>query len=227
MANNIVNLLNPTDNETIIEIGPGQGILTEIILKKNFNNPFITIEIDRESVVYLQNKFNNLIIIQEDILHYHFPQNPLILIGNLPYNISSSILFKMLENHLNIRQCVFMLQKEVVERIVAQIGTKEYGILSVLLGTFFEMKKEFIVSPTVFYPMPKVDSAILTLNRHPTFPIVNFNNLKKVVKTAFGQRRKMLNNTLKSLNLTIPESLKKLRPEDISITDYIQLSAQL
>lgn len=223
-AQKIVNLLPQSDIHTIIEIGPGKGILTQFLCQ--LSNSVLALDIDKESIEYLKNHFHspNLTILEQDILSYSFPNKPIFLIGNLPYNISSPIFFRIIENYEKIDFAVVMIQKEVAERITAQPGSKIYGILSVFLGLYYESQLEFIVKPGAFFPPPKVDSAVISLRKKSIIPNFNQKNLFKIVKTAFQQRRKMLGNSLKTLSFILPERFKTLRPEQLSVDDFLELS---
>lgn len=213
-----------------IEIGPGKGVLTQFLLQKNEYN-LTAIEFDAEAVEYLHENLPQIEgkIVNIDFLKYDISKNfkyPLLAIGNLPYNISSQIFFKLIDNKDIIPQAVFMIQKEVAERIVAEHGSKTYGILSVLLQTFYDVEYLFTVSEKVFAPPPKVKSAVIRLNRKKTdYEISDFKLFKKIVKTAFGQRRKMLRNTLKSVLDTskIPDEILKKRPEQLSVEQFLEL----
>ncbi len=223
-AQKIVNLLPPSDAHTIIEVGPGKGILTQFL--QELPNSVFALDIDSESIEYLKKHFTstNLTILEQDILTYCFPDSPIFLIGNLPYNISSPIFFRIIENYEKIDFAAVMIQKEVAERITAKPGSKTYGILSVLLGLYYEPKLEFQVKPGAFFPPPKVDSAVITLKKKHNIPNFQQDKLFKIVKTAFQQRRKMLGNSLKSIISELPENYKTLRPEQLSIEEFVKIS---
>jgi len=216
----------------VLEIGPGKGILTKHLLKLADKN-IHAIEIDRESVEFLQ--LNKILqrphLIEGDFLNLQvtdlFP-DPFILIGNFPYNISSQIVFKMLENHQLIPYMAGMFQKEVAYRIASQPGTKEYGILSVLTQAFYDVKVEFKISPGAFFPPPKVDSAVISCKHKPNLELgCSEKKLFDVVKTAFNQRRKTLSNSLHKYNLKeafLNHPFAKLRPENLSVGQFIELT---
>ncbi len=219
----------------VVEIGPGTGVLTQYLL----TNPDIdlkVVEIDRESVVYLSDHFPLLKdrIISGDFLELEieneFPQN-LIIIGNFPYNISSQIFFKILDHHNQVSQVVCMIQKEVADRIAEKEGSKTYGILSVFLQTFYDIEYLFKVPPGVFFPPPKVMSAVIRLVRNQREKLDCDEVLyRKVVKQAFQNRRKTLRNALKSLNLF--PSIYKLdlmdkRAEQLSVEQFIFLTKEI
>ncbi len=230
IAQKIVNSLTAAGEDTVVEIGPGQGILTQFLME-SFPNLWL-IEIDPEAANFLRKKFDatRLQIKLTDILKWDIEKDipeDSFFVGNLPYYISSPIFFKLLENIAYIQEGVFMIQKEVAERICAEKGNKTYGILSVLLGAYFDMKYLFSVSPKVFSPPPKVTSGVIYLKRKPTTPDIAFNQFKFVVKRAFNQRRKTLKNALKGLEFEYFENLDQLYPlraEQLSFQDFILLT---
>ncbi len=217
---------------TVCEIGPGTGILTQLLLERNNLQQLTLIEIDTESVNYLHHHFadERLLILEADFLQCEpeklFPGN-FALIGNFPYNISSQIFFKVLENRNRISEVVAMIQKEVAERLTASPGSKTYGILSVLLQAWFHIDYCFTVNETVFFPPPKVKSAVIRLQRNSTNSLACDETLFfKVVKTAFGQRRKTLRNALKPFlkNRSANHSLLGKRAEQLSVSDFTELT---
>lgn len=222
----IIAVIAPKFDDTLLEIGPGQGAMTLPLLEcvKQLN----VIEIDRDLIALL-NSFgkDNLIIHQGDALKFDLSTlpNPIRVVGNLPYNISSPILFHLLENRDKVMDMTFMLQKEVVERIVAKNGSKTYGRLSVMIQAFFKAELIFIVAPESFDPAPKVDSAIIYLKPLPQSKIENMAVFKKIVKISFSQRRKTLRNCLKSL-LTQEQTAIDLsqRAEMLAVQDFITLA---
>lgn len=231
VAQKITDSLSYQNYKTILEIGPGMGVLTQYLLKKD--SEIYVIEIDKESVSYLRNHFSDL---QNKIIEGDFLKLPLhqlfndsfALIGNFPYNISSQILFKTLENKELIPEVVGMFQKEVAERIAAKAGNKTYGILSVLIQAFYEVEYLFTVNEDVFTPPPKVKSAVIRLTRKKKLEIdCDEKMFRLVVKTAFNQRRKTLRNALKSIPLKDEQKVKpylSLRAEQLSVDDFIQLT---
>jgi len=223
------------DTETIIEIGPGTGVLTEHLKDKNFKR-IILIEVDQESVSFLLQKYKQkqIDIIEGDFLKIDLKDltgEDISIIGNLPYFISSQIFFKILDQRKQVKEVVCMIQKEVAERICADHGNKTYGILSVLIGAFYDTEKLFTVSPGVFRPPPKVDSAVIRLRRKEKIELVcNEELFRRIVKQAFQNRRKTLRNALKPIFL--PEELTRLevfnqRAEQLSIEDFIQLTLKI
>ncbi len=219
----------------VLEIGPGMGVLTQYLPHKT--GKVYLIEIDRESIAYLKNKYPLLEpnIIEGDFLKYDlksvFGDSPFAIIGNFPYNISTQIVFKALEHRNQIPFFSGMFQKEVAERICEAPGTKKYGILSVLTQLFYTATYEFTVPPEVFSPPPKVDSGVLTLKRKENYSLdCNEKLLFKIVKMSFQQRRKTLRNSLKTLQLPInltEDSIFDMRPEKLSGDDFIGLTQKI
>lgn len=219
----------------VLEIGPGMGVLTKYLLKKDTD--VHVIEIDTESVTYLEEHYPALEgkIHEKDFLKYDiseiFGNEQFAIIGNFPYNISSQIVFKMLELREYIPEFSGMFQKEVAQRICEKEGSKTYGILSVLVQAFYEASYLFTVPPSVFNPPPKVDSGVLRLSRKADFSLpCNEKLFFRVVKTAFQQRRKTLRNSLKIFDL--PEDIKEdsifgLRPEQLSTARFIELTQKI
>ena len=235
IAQKIADLHQNQSCENILEIGPGMGVLTQFLIPKIKNLKLV--EIDTESVTYLNNKYPEL---QKNTLNEDFLKMDLSktfdgqnfgIIGNFPYNISSQIVFKALEYSQHIPFFCGMFQKEVALRICEKPGTKTYGILSVLCQPFYRTQYHFNVSPPAFSPPPKVDSGVLSLKRKNNL-IMNFDEklLFKIVKTGFQQRRKTLRNSLKSLNipkLILEDSIFDLRPEKLSAAQFIELTKKL
>jgi 16S rRNA (adenine1518-N6/adenine1519-N6)-dimethyltransferase len=231
IAQKITGALSCRGYDQVVEIGPGMGVLTEFLLE---NNNFSTalIEIDRESAEYLRERFPGISdqLSEQDILQFSFSLNydkPVAVIGNFPYNISSQIFFKILENKNLVTEIVCMLQKEVAERITSPPGSKVYGILSVLLQAFYDTELLFSVGPRVFIPPPKVQSAVIRLTRKTNYNLdCNEDLFIKFVKAGFNQRRKMLRNSLagflKDKNADF-ELLSK-RPEQLGVQEFIRLT---
>ena len=227
IASNITDLLSK-DIKNVVEIGPGMGMLTQFLIK----NDYITqvVEIDPESVCYLKANYPELNIYEGDFLKLNlekeYPFN-FSLIGNFPYNISSQILFKAFENNNQIDEIVGMFQKEVAERIVCKKG-KARGILSVFLQAFYDIEYCFTVNENVFHPPPKVKSGVLKFKRNKRAGLsVNKNKFKKIVKSAFNQRRKKLCNALKTFTLIHEKeitNLMHLRAEQLSVDDFIKIT---
>lgn len=236
IAQDIVNaLFFKQDSKKIdcLEIGPGQGVLTNFLLKKDEYNLKVA-EIDSEAIEYLKINIPKVAdkIIEGDILKLNFSKHfkaPLLVIGNLPYNITGPIFFKLLENKEMIQQAVVMIQKEVAQRIVSPPGSKVYGILSVLLQTFFKTEMLFTVGPELFNPPPKVYSSVIRLTKLEKQPAISdFKRYKNIVKAAFNQRRKTLRNAIKFYDTTqIDKSLLAKRAEQLSVKNYLYLYEKL
>lgn len=231
IAQKIANSLTHQEYGQVLEIGPGMGVLTQFLLQKE--SEIFVIEIDSESVAYLKKNFPKLNehIIAGDFLK--LPLNdiftePFALIGNFPYNISSQILFKALEHREIIPEIAGMFQKEVAERVASKPGNKNYGIISVLLQAYYDIEYLFTVSEHVFTPPPKVKSGVIRLIRKEQQTLAcNEKLFKRVVKTAFNQRRKTLRNALKSITLVDEKKAKPylgLRAEQLSVDDFVQLT---
>lgn len=222
--------LNPAKN-TVLEIGPGTGVLTQFLSKKE--NVSLTLsEVDRDSIEYLKKYYPSLKDrIVGDFLELELDklfQEPIHVIGNFPYNISSQIFFKALDHKDQVVQIVGMLQKEVAERIAARHGNKTYGILSVLLQAYYDIEYLFKVPPGVFNPPPKVMSAVIRMTRNDKKELGCDEVLfRKVVKQGFNNRRKTLRNALKPLNLPAEISALELldkRAEQLAVSDFISLT---
>ena len=231
IAKKVVDSLSLSNYFNVLEIGPGTGVLTKYLIKKNINLKLV--EIDNESVEFLKThlSIDPLIILQHDFLKLDlsnvFSEN-FAIIGNFPYNISTQIIFKVLENKNNIPELIGMFQKEVAERICEKKGSKKYGILSVLTQAYFDTQYLFSVPASVFTPPPKVISAVIRLVRKEQINI-NYNEklFFKVVKLSFQQRRKTLRNSLKSFNLSDilrEDAIFDLRPEQLSVKDFIYIT---
>ena len=222
----------PLDGQTsVLEIGPGTGVLTQFLLQ----NPDINltaVELDGESVRYLNEHFPQLKVIEADFLKMDLKQfftDKFMIIGNLPYNISSQIFFKMLDNKDSIPCLVGMIQKEVAERMAAKAGNKTYGILSVLMQAFYSIDYLFTVHEHVFDPPPKVKSAVIRLVRNDVSALNCDEKLfKTVVKTAFNQRRKQMRNSLKPLiekeNPVFQDAIFDKRPEQLNVAQFVELT---
>lgn len=235
IAKDIVEGLSYEDKPNVIEVGPGQGVLTEILREKDIHLKLI--EADWDMVSILNTKYPTM---SEDIVHFDFLKadlsrifdgEQLSVIGNFPYNISTQIIFRVLKYYDLVPEVVGMFQLEVAERIVSGPGSKKYGIISVLTQAIYDGELLFEVPPEVFDPPPKVKSGVIRLRRRENLELAyNRSLFKHIVKTAFNQRRKMLRNTLKSLiektNFQDDELLMK-RPEQLSVEDYIYLTKNL
>lgn len=235
IAFNIADALSGEGYDNVLEIGPGMGVLTKYLEK---NTKFTThlIELDNESVVYLEKYFSSFHgrIYQGDFLQFDLEKitnEKLAIIGNFPYNISSQIYFRVLEFKDKIPEVVGMLQKEVAERLASGPGNKSYGILSVLLQAYYDIEYLFTVQADVFDPPPKVKSGVIRLKRNNVVKLdcdeVMF---KRVVKQGFNMRRKTLRNALKGLNLSyehIDAAILDKRAEQLSVSDFVDLTNKL
>ncbi|MDO6596509.1 16S rRNA (adenine(1518)-N(6)/adenine(1519)-N(6))-dimethyltransferase RsmA [Oceanihabitans sp. 2_MG-2023] len=235
IAQKIADTLSLKNYKTVLEIGPGMGVLTKYLLKKEVTTHVI--EIDTESVEYLKNNYLNLAsrVIEKDFLKYDlnevFKGESFAIIGNFPYNISTQIVFKTIEMRDQIPEFSGMFQKEVAQRICSKEGSKVYGILSVLAQAFYDAEYLFTVPPEVFNPPPRVESGVLRLTRKQDYSLpCNEKMLFKVVKAAFQQRRKTLRNSLKTFNLS--DNLREdvifgKRPEQLSVEAFIALTLKI
>jgi 16S rRNA (adenine1518-N6/adenine1519-N6)-dimethyltransferase len=229
IARRIAGLLTSDGYDSVLEIGPGMGVLTQYLIERDFRN-FKVIELDFESVEYLKNGYPGLCIIKGDFLKMDLKgefEGKIAVIGNFPYNISSQIVFRVIENREMVVELAGMFQREVAERICAVPGSKKYGILSVLTSAFYTTKYIFTVSENVFSPPPRVKSGVITLRRNQTGTLgCNEELFFRVVKASFNQRRKMLRNsvkaafTLKSYDYTGLH----LRPEQLSVEAFVNLT---
>jgi len=232
LLNKIIRTIKPKKIDNILEIGPGEGALTEMLLP-SVNN-ISAIEIDPILVEHLlSNKIlKESQVLQGDVLSKDLAklsiEKPIKIVGNIPYNITSPILFWLIEQREHWFEAYLMVQKEVADRLVARIGTKSYGRLTVMAGVFLDIVKCFNIPPEVFRPQPKVDSAFIKIVSKKT-PIVDeekFNQFENIVKAAFSKRRKMLQNSLKSFDIaqTVREKIDfTRRPETLSVAEFAEL----
>jgi len=234
----IVMSIDPTENDHVVEIGPGQGAITEPLLDSNCQ--LDVVELDRDLVSRLEVRFSHIdrfTLHSADALTFDFAaldnQKPLRIIGNLPYNISTPLLFHLLSQASHIKDMHFMLQKEIVNRLVAQPGSKQFGRLSIMIQLYCHVEALFDVEPECFDPRPKVMSSIVRLTPHakPPYSIDDMTLFEKIVKAAFSQRRKTIRNTLKgicddeSFQATNIDPIS--RAEALSISDFVNLSNHL
>lgn len=236
IAAKIVNSLKGADEPLqVLEVGPGMGILSDLLLQKPNWQTYL-IDVDTESFTFLQEKYPALgdRLINGDFLALDFKDifaGRFGIIGNFPYNISSQILFKILENRQQVTQVVGMFQKEVARRCAEQPGSKEYGILSVFLQAYYHVEYLFSVKPGVFNPPPNVTSAVIRLTRNATVQLDCDEKLFwKVVKAGFNQRRKTLRNALSALisKQQLPDGpLLDLRAERLSVNDFVELTNRI
>ena len=244
IAKKIAYTLSMEGYTNVLEIGPGTGVLTKYLLQRSMN--LVAMELDEESVIYLNHSFqlehneilqqnNSIEVIQADFLKYDlstlFNKEPFAITGNFPYNISTQIVFRLLEIRNRVPEFSGMFQKEVAQRICAKEGNKTYGILSVLVQAFYHAEYLFTVNPEVFDPPPKVESGVLRLVRKDDLTMDCDEKLFfRVVKTGFNQRRKTLRNSLKIFNLS--DNLKEdaifdRRPEELAVAQFIALTKKI
>jgi len=230
IAKNIVDALLQTTDLPLLEIGPGTGVLTKYLIEKE---KFFAVDIDTESIEYLKKAYPKhetkilygdfLKMSMDNLFTEHFA-----IIGNFPYNISSQIMFKVLDYRNKIDVVVGMFQKEVAERMAEKPGTKTYGILSVLLQAFYDIEYLFTVEPNAFNPPPKVKSAVIRLTRNKTEKLDCDEKLfKAIVKSTFNQRRKMVRNGVKSFikdETIMSHKFFTMRPEQLSVAQFVELT---
>lgn len=240
IINRIVSSIRPKADDNLLEIGPGKGAITALLLEAN---PTLNIvEIDRDLVPILLAQFDSrypeLKVHQADALKFDFSElaqnQPLRIVGNLPYNISTPLIFHLLSFHGKVKDMHFMLQKEVVDRMAAAAGEKSYGRLSIMVQYYCKVDNLFPVPPECFQPQPKVDSAIVRLTPFTTQPkqAVDVKLFERIVNVAFQQRRKTLRNGLKQLLNTeqldsISTTNLSLRAETLGVADFVELSNEL
>lgn len=230
IAEKIVNALKAENVREIVEIGAGTGVLTDFLLSRDFQ--LYIIEIDTESVEYLTENYPELNdrILNEDFLKFDLQKifnDDIAVIGNFPYNISSQIIFKVIENRGIVKELTGMFQKEVAERICANPGNKTYGILSVLSQAYYDTEYLFTVNEGVFFPPPKVKSGVIRMIRKENEQLNCDEKLfKQIVKAGFNQRRKTLRNSLKNFteNTETKHHLFDLRPEQLSFKQFEELT---
>ena len=233
VAKDIADTIDTCPDIPVLEVGPGMGVLTQYLIPKN--RPLKVVELDFESVAYLKENFAELgeNIIEKDFLKMDlnslFDGKPFVLTGNYPYNISSQIFFKMLDNKEIIPCCTGMIKKEVAERIAAKPGNKTYGILSVMIQAWYNVEYLFTVHEHVFNPPPKVKSAVIRMTRNETQELgCNEKLFKQIVKTTFNQRRKTLRNSISPIldkaNPLSADPIFNKRPEQLSVEDFIELT---
>jgi 16S rRNA (adenine1518-N6/adenine1519-N6)-dimethyltransferase len=243
IAKKIADTLSLSAYKKVLEIGPGTGVLTKYLLLKGAD--LTAIDLDSESITFLQQSFpfehpkaiekGSLTIVEGDFLKTDlksiFKENPFAITGNFPYNISSQIVFKMLEYRQSVPEFSGMFQKEVAKRICASEGNKTYGILSVLVQAFYDAEYLFTVHPQVFDPPPKVQSGVLRLIRKKDHELpCDEKRFFNVVKSAFNQRRKTIRNSLKSFGLSDnlrEDAIFDQRPEQLSVAEFIILTKKI
>jgi 16S rRNA (adenine1518-N6/adenine1519-N6)-dimethyltransferase len=233
VASKIVDFLKVKEVDHVVELGPGMGVLTEFLLQKDIDCSFV--EIDNESVEYLCNRFPNIRgkIIGMDFLKVDIEKQfkgKIAIIGNFPYNISSQILFKMLEYKDKVLELVGMFQKEVAERVTSLPGTRAGGILSIFIQAYYDTENLITLGPESFSPPPKVNSAVIRLVRNSVDKLdCNEKQFASIVKLTFNQRRKMIRNSLKSFgNIDgFDSEFLTMRPEQLTVADFVKLTNQL
>jgi len=227
----IINNVKIDSNENVLEIGPGQGALSEKLV--GICNELHMVEIDRDLITILKehDKLSQAEIINQDILKVDLPtldiKNP-VVVGNIPYNITSPIVFWLIKHLASWNRAYLMVQKELAQRLTAKIGTKDYSRLTVMTSLYFDIKICFLISPNVFLPKPKVQSAFIEIikKENSSHHNINLKSFDQVVRMAFNQRRKMLRNSLSSLNIDIKNCGIDFteRPEQLSVEDFIEIS---
>ncbi len=222
-------------NENIVEIGPGTGALTTFLMKEF---PLVTcIEVDNRCVEHLNKEYSNqkdhIQIIEADFLKMDltdFLKTPTAIVGNFPYNISSQIVFKVLDNYEHIPFMVGMFQKEMGHRIASSHGSKEYGVISVFAQLFYDVKMEFDIGPESFSPPPKVMSSVISMRRKENIKLdFDFKLFRNIVKSGFNQRRKMLRNGLSGIasKELLQQEIFRKRAEQLSVQDFIDLTKMI
>lgn len=235
IARKIVKSLEISEDDTVIEIGPGQGALTKYLV--NETKKFLSVEIDTKAAEELKNKGYNVLIkdflqfdLDEDIPE-EFKNGMIKFIGNIPYNITSGILFKLLDSKIKINSCVMMIQREVAERLVAKVNTKQYGILAVQFQAIANVKHLFTVPPTAFFPKPDVTSSVIRITfGNIEYRIYDTGVFKEFVRSAFSKRRKTLKNSLKDffekyrLDINDYKLDFTRRAESLAVKEFVDLS---
>lgn len=230
IASDIVDALQDVGTQAVVEIGPGLGILTQFLFKK-YNRQLTCVDVDDRLAKIIPERFSGIGFIHQDVLKVDFenkfPNQPIHLIGNFPYNISTEIIFKVIENKNSFQQVVGMFQKEVAQRFAAKHGNKVYGVTSVLSQAFYQVEYLFDVAPHFFDPPPKVQSAVIRFTKPQTpYFIKNEKLLFTLVKAGFGQRRKTLRNALKPFEKSknIHHVILDKRAEQLSVQEWIDMA---
>ncbi len=235
LLNKLVALIDPEPEDFILEIGPGEGALTKKLSQKV--SKLTAVEIDERlySTLASQNELKHCTFINDDFLKtswndYGLGSQGIRVVGNIPYNITSPIIFKLLENRSKWKDAHLMVQKEVADRLAAKPGGKEYGRLTVMVQSQANVEKLITIPPDVFVPKPKVDSIFISIKPHSRFKMDEkmYARFDAVVRAAFGQRRKMLRNSLADFDLTKVKSINfNLRPETLSVEEFVLLSNKI
>lgn len=234
IAQRIVNSLDASDVDSVVEIGPGMGVLTGLLLER-LGNRLWAVEVDGESVEYLSEHLPALTdnLLHDDFLDMYLDSrfgNRMAVIGNLPYNISSQIFFRILDNRNRVVEVVAMVQREVARRIAEKPGSKTYGILSVMLQAYYRIDYLFTVNEGCFIPPPRVKSAVIRLIRNSVDELpCNHSLFVRVVKAAFNQRRKTLRNAMRAVfpHVTLTERFAPMRAEQLSVDDFVALTNEI
>ncbi|MEN8927703.1 MAG: 16S rRNA (adenine(1518)-N(6)/adenine(1519)-N(6))-dimethyltransferase RsmA [Flavobacteriales bacterium] len=233
VCKSIANSVDDFENVSkVVEVGPGMGAITKYLIEKNY--PFSVIEVDGESITYLRENYPELDIVDFNFLKLDLTTlnggNSFSLIGNFPYFISAQILTKIFDNRILVTDVVGMFQKEVVEKVMAKPGKKNYGIISVLLQAFYDMEYLFTVDEKAFDPPPNVQSAVIKMTKKKGVELpIEISTFKQVVKLGFNQRRKTLRNSLKSI-LTEEirnEEIFTKRPEQLEVQEFIEIGKMI
>ena len=234
IAERIVDASGVASDDTVIEIGPGHGIMTRFIAERA--KELIAIELDKRLFLHLQKAFvaySNITLINKDVMKHDFGQHePFKVIANIPYYITTPIIFKLIEEKNNLRSMTLTIQKEVAKRIVAQPGNKQYGVLSLMVQFYGRTDMLFTIPAGAFKPKPKVDSAVIKIERHlkPPVDVASEDIFRRIIKTSFANRRKMLSNTLKAVHPDIKTIMNEInidpsrRPETLSMEEFARLS---
>lgn len=233
VAQRIADTVDTLPRIPVLEVGPGTGVLSRFLLPKG--RALTAVELDRRSVDYLREHLPELQVVEADFLRMALPEEPFVLTGNYPYNISSQIFFKMLEHRDRIPLCTGMVQLEVAQRLASPPGNKAYGVLSVMVQAWYDVSLLFVVPHTAFNPPPKVESAVVSLRRNARTALPCDESLfRNVVKTTFQQRRKMLRVSLRPLldgakpqTDCFDEQLLTRRPETLSVEEFADLANRL
>lgn len=232
VAQRITDSLRANGCDTVLEIGPGMGVLT-FDLYQRFGSRLVAVEVDNESVGYLKRNLPELNVVEADFLKVNIKEllkGQFAVIGNLPYNISSQIFFRIIEQRDFVPEVVAMVQREVAQRISEKPGSRTYGILSVLLQAFYNIEYLFTVSEGCFTPPPKVKSAVIRLTRNSVIDLgCSYTLFERVVKAAFNQRRKTLRNSIRSAfnGIEISDKYGTMRAEQLSVGNFIELTLEV
>jgi 16S rRNA (adenine1518-N6/adenine1519-N6)-dimethyltransferase len=231
LLDKIIKTINITDNENVLEIGPGQGALSEKLVDVAKSLSMVEIDPDLIKILEVHEKLSGLKIINQDILKVDLNSlkiNSPVVVGNIPYNITSPIIFWLIDHIDSWDRAYLMVQKEVAQRLTGKIGTKDYSRVTVMTGLFFDIKICFSISPNVFIPRPKVQSAFISIEKRSGFnkSDIDIKKFSQIVRMAFNQRRKMLRNSLSTLDIDL-DTCKidfKRRPEQLTVDEFIDIS---